>query len=283
MSWWYCLKEAFDGLTRAKLAALIAALTMAGALVLMGLFALAAHNFVEIAGSLRSRIELEIFVDNARDESGIQKLRRQIETVPGVAKVKYVSRQEATEIFRKEFGDGFIDLLASNPLPPSFQVALQKSHQHSLAAQQLASRLRALDGVDEVVYRRDFVQQVERYIDFAMLAGLVIGLVVCLGSLFVVINHVRLVAYAKRRTIETMQLVGATRFFVATPLLLQGLFQGIAGSALAWAFFYLLQKFLLSSYPEIIRFPSYFMPALAGFGILLGLVAAYLGVKRYIK
>ncbi len=283
MSWWYCFKEGLDGLARAKMAALIAALTVAVALILIGIFTITTFNLVEIVASLRNRIELEIFVDNSRDEAGIQRLRRQIETMPGVARARYISREEAAEIFRKEFGEGFIDLLASNPLPPSFQITLQKSHQHALAAQQLASKLRALEGVEEVVYRRDFVMRLERYLDFAMIASLVVGLIVGLGSIFVVINHVRLVAYAKRHLIETMQLVGASRFFVRGPFVIQGFIQGLLGGGLAAAFFVLLQKLILAAYADLVRTPVWFMPALIGGGVLLGLAAAHVGVRKHLE
>ncbi|MDZ7411332.1 MAG: ABC transporter permease [candidate division KSB1 bacterium] len=283
MSWWYCLREGLDGLARAKMAALLAALTVAIALILTGIFTLVTFNLVEIVAGLRSRIELEIFVDNGRDEAGIQRLRRQIEALPGVARARYISREEAIAIFRKEFGEGFIDLLASNPLPPSFQITLEKSHQHSMAAQQLAGRLRTLEGVEEVVYRRDFVMRLERYLDFAMIGSLVVGLIVALGSIFVVINHVRLVIHAKRRLIETMQLVGASRLFVRGPFVIQGFVQGLLGGGLASAFFLLLKKFLLADYPDIVRIPAWFLPALAAGGVLLGLAAAHLGVRKYLE
>ncbi|MDZ7266213.1 MAG: ABC transporter permease [candidate division KSB1 bacterium] len=265
------------------MAALLAALTVAIALILTGIFTLVTFNLVEIVAGLRSRIELEIFVDNGRDEAGIQRLRRQIEALPGVARARYISREEAIAIFRKEFGEGFIDLLASNPLPPSFQITLEKSHQHSMAAQQLAGRLRTLEGVEEVVYRRDFVMRLERYLDFAMIGSLVVGLIVALGSIFVVINHVRLVIHAKRRLIETMQLVGASRLFVRGPFVIQGFVQGLLGGGLASAFFLLLKKFLLADYPDIVRIPAWFLPALAAGGVLLGLAAAHLGVRKYLE
>jgi cell division transport system permease protein len=281
--WRYAIKEGFDGLRRAKMAALVAVLTMAGALLVAGVFMLVTLNLSSIVDKLRGRIEMEVFVDNSRDDVAIQSLRKQVEKITGVAAARYVSREEAVEIYRQEFGNGILDLLNSNPLPPSFRLTLQKPYQYSDAAQRIATQIHLLEGVDEVVYRRDFLLVIDRYISFALALDFLIGLIVFLGVIFVVVNHVRLVAFAKRRIIETMQLVGATSGFVRTPFLLQGFFHGIFGAALGCAFFYLSEQVLLVQYRDLFFIPRFFYAALFGVGIFLGLLAAYIGVRRFVE
>ena len=282
MIWWYCIKEGWDGLRRAKMAALITSLTMAGALIVLGLFALFTLNLNQLVESLRSRIEVEVFVDMGKSEADIKELRRAMEKTAGIARVRYVSREEAVEVFRREFGKEFIDLLKSNPLPPSFHITLQKAHQNSVAAQRIANQLQALPGVDEVVYRRDLVQLMDKYVGFAIAVDALIGLVIGLGAFFVVINHVRLVVFAKRRVLETMQLVGANRAFITVPFLLQGFVHGLIGGGIAILFFNLAFRFVLLPYHELLTLPALFYPALGILGILLGLFAAYIGVRRFV-
>lgn len=283
MIWHYGIKEGLDSMRRAKMAAVVAVLTMCGALIVAGVFMLVTLNLSAIVESLRSRIELEVFVDNSRDDDAIQALRRQIEKIRGVAAVRYVSREEAMEIFRREFGSGFIELLHSNPLPPSFRLTLQKPYQYGDAAQRIATQIQLLNGVDEVVYRQDFLRVLDRYVSFAIALDFVIGLILCAGVVFVVINHVRLVAFAKRRIIQTMQLVGATRAFVRTPFLLQGFLHGILGAALAGIFFYFCEQVLLAQYRDLFFVPRFFYAALLGLGIFLGLLAAYIGVRKFVE
>ncbi|NUO78650.1 ABC transporter permease [candidate division KSB1 bacterium] len=282
MIWWYCLKEGWDGLRRAKMAALITSLTMAGALIVLGIFGLFTFNLTKLVETLRARIEVEVFVDMGKSEADIKELRRAMEKLSGITSVRYVSREEAVEIFRREFGKEFIDLLKANPLPPSFHVTLQKSHQNSEAAQRLANQLQALPGVDEVVYRRDLVKLMDKYVGFAIAIDALVGLVIGLGAFFVVINHVRLVVFAKRRVLETMQLVGANRTFITLPFLLQGFVHGLIGGGLAILFFHLAFRFVLLPYHELLALPAQFYPALGVFGILLGLLAAYIGVRRFV-
>lgn len=264
------------------MAALITSLTMAGALIVLGLFALFTLNLNQLVESLRSRIEVEVFVDMGKSEADIKELRRAMEKTAGIARVRYVSREEAVEVFRREFGKEFIDLLKSNPLPPSFHITLQKAHQNSVAAQRIANQLQALPGVDEVVYRRDLVQLMDKYVGFAIAVDALIGLVIGLGAFFVVINHVRLVVFAKRRVLETMQLVGANRAFITVPFLLQGFVHGLIGGGIAILFFNLAFRFVLLPYHELLTLPALFYPALGILGILLGLFAAYIGVRRFV-
>lgn len=282
MIWWYCFKEGWDGLRRAKMAALITALTMAGALIVLGSFALLTLNLAKLVEALRSRIEVEVFVDMSKNETDIRELQRAMQSMAGIAAVRYVSRDEAVEVFRREFGKEFIDLLKSNPLPASFHVTLQKTHQNSVAAQRIADQLQALAGVDEVVYRSDLVKLMDRYVGFAIAIDMLVGLVIGLGTFFVVINHVRLVVFAKRHVLETMQLVGANRAFITVPFLLQGFVHGLIGGGLAILFFHLAFRFVLLPYKELLTLPPQFYPALGLFGVLLGVFAAYIGVRRFV-
>jgi len=282
LKWNYVLKEGLEGFFRAKTAAVVAVITMTGSLILIGVFAVVTLNLVSIVDSLRARIELEVFVDKGRDDNGIQELRHQLEATVGVAAVRYVSPEEAIEIFRNEFGNDFLQLLESNPLPPSFRISLKPPYQHSLEAQRIAGELRTLEGVDEVVYRKEFVQVLERYISLAVTVDLVLGFLVFAGSVFVVVNQVRLVAFAKRRIIETMQLVGASRAFVRGPFVIQGILQGFLGGSLAAAAIYLGDRLLFGEFEVLIRIPLEFYVALFCTGILVGLGAAYLGVRRFV-
>ncbi len=292
MSWslFYSLREGFDGLRRAKLASFIALLTMCFSLVVIGVLAVAALNLVELVDAVRSRIEFEVFVDNALNDAGVAELRRQLTQTAGVAAAQFISKKEAAEIFRREFartgngqdGQSLLEILDTNPLPASFRITLQKDYQNSAAAQRVANAIEKLHGVDEVVYRRDLALALDRYVRFALIAGALVGLVFCLGALVLVINDVRLVIYAKRRLIEIMQLVGATRAFVYRPLLMQGFLQGTVGGLLASGFIYLLHRLLLFELGTALRLPNLLFVGLIGCGIVLGLIASYLGAKKYI-
>jgi len=292
LSWslFYSLREGLDGFRRAKLASFIAIMSMAFALVMIGVLAVAALNLVALVDAVRSRIEFEVFVDNALDKTGTDELRRQILAVGGVAEAQFISKEAAAEIFKREFartgsqdGQSLLEILDSNPLPASFRISLQKNYQNSAAAQRVANAIEKLRGVDEVFYRRDLALALDRYVQIALIAGALVGLVFCLGALVLVVNDVRLVIHAKRRFIEIMQLVGATRAFVYRPLLVQGFLQGVVGGFLASGFIYLLYRLLLFQLGTALQLPNFLFVGLIGAGMVLGLTASYLGARKYIQ
>jgi len=289
-SFFYSLREGLDGFRRAKLASFIALMTMSFALLLLGMLAVAAVNVVTLVEAVRGRIEFEVFIDNGLDKAGINELRRQILAVHGVAAAQFISSAEAAEIFKREFsrasgknGQSFLDALEANPLPASFHITLQKSFQNSASAQRLAQDIGKLHGIDEVVYRRDLAEALDRYVRWTLLIGAMLGLVLCAGAFFLVINDIRLVIYARRRLIEIMQLVGATRGFVRRPLLVQGFFQGAAGGLLASGFIYLAHRLLLFQLGAALSLPKFLFVGLVVVGILLGLTASFLGARKYIQ
>jgi cell division transport system permease protein len=294
-SLFYSLREGLDGFRRAKLASFIAILSMSFSLLLIGVLVVATANLVSLVEAVRARIEFEVFIDNSLDNAGIDELRRQLTKMPGVAEAQFISKEQAVEIFKREFGladDGtnrnFVEILETNPLPASFRLSLAKSHQRSAEAQRLAAEIEKLHGVDEVVYRRDLFLALDRYVRVALLAGVAVGLIFCSGSILLVINDVRLVIAVKRRLIETMQLVGATRGFVRRPLLVQGFLQGAIGGLLAAGNLYAFYRLLLLELGTVLRLPQTLPPGvifigMIGAGILLGVFASFLGARKYIK
>lgn len=283
MKFWYCLREGIDGLFRARLATVVSAVTIAGALFLMATFAVLTYNLVRVSDWLRSRIELEAFIDKSIGDDKLQLLQARLEQTAGVASVQYIDEQEAMRIFREQWGEEFLDLLDSNPLPTSFRITLEKSQQRSEPAQALAARIELYEGIDEVVYRRDLVATVERYLSLLLGLDLIFGAIVSLGSVFVVVNQIRLVAAAKRHIIETMQLVGATRALIRWPFMIQGLIQGAAGAGLTCLIFLLFYRYFLLDYLEIFEIPPFFLSAISICGLLFGLLAGYFGVRRFVE
>jgi cell division transport system permease protein len=160
---------------------------------------------------------------------------------------------------------------------------LLKPYQNSDAAQRLAVEIKKLHGVDDVVFRRDWMLALEQYVNTALAIGAVVGLVFCLGALLLVINDVRLVIHAKRRLIETMQLVGATAAFVQRPLLIQGALQGALGGLIAAAGLYAIYQLSVLQFGAALRLPDFLFTGLIVGGMILGLVASHLGARKHIQ
>lgn len=284
----FCLREGWHGFRRSRLAGLAAVATVSISLILIGVFLIVTINLGRLAETLRKRVELEVFLDDSLDSLRIEQLGEEIRRLPGVEAVEFVSKEMAIAEFEQLFEgqhNDYFETLGYNPLPASFRVKLNRSHRNVAGAQQVAGAVAGLDAVlpQDVVYRREFLMLLEKYIKLAVAADLVIGLIVCVSALLLVSNNIRLIIWQKRRIIETMKLVGATRWLIETPLYIQGILQGLLGgmvSAAVLAGIVMIADFEIPGYISV-DWRMYGL--LVILGILLGFTGSFSAVRRHLK
>ncbi len=286
-SLFFVLKEAAAGLVRARFAGFVATVTVAISLVLIGIFLIITVNLGRFADNLRSRVELEVFLDDSLDEIRIQELAEKIKRFEGVAEVTFISKEMAVYEYQslfKEKQQDYFEVLGYNPLPASFRVKLAEGYRNFAGAENLFKHLSAMSEIDEedIVYRREFLVTLEKYMKVALAADFVVGVILCLSALLLVSNNIRLIILTREKIIETMKLVGATRFFVRMPLYIQGVIEGVLGGALAALFLYALIKlaeFEIAGY-IVVDWRIYLM--LVNLGLLLGLAGSFSAIRRYL-
>src|ERR1041385_4557661 len=109
MSLIYIVKEGFSGFRRAKLSAAGSVLTIAIALLLLGLFYVISTNTSRIVESIRGRVEMEAFLLEPVTQQRIQEIQTALLATEGVERVQFISKEDAAKIFRQEFGEDIGD------------------------------------------------------------------------------------------------------------------------------------------------------------------------------
>lgn len=284
----FVIREGLTGLVKARLAGFVAILTIVISLILIGIFLIITVNLGNFVGYLRSRVELEVFLDDSFDEAHIKRLGEDIQAVEGVEEVVFISKEMAVLEYQNLFKDGqedYFETLGFNPLPASYRVKLLEGYRTAEGAEHVFTEICAMPDIKEedVVYRRDFLVRLEKYIKVAIGIDFVVGTIVCLSALLLVSNNIRLIILSKQRIIETMKLVGATRFFIRMPLYIQGVIQGAIGGIISAFFLYLLQKIgSLEEVPGILSIDWRLYVLVASLGVLLGLAGSVTAVRRYL-
>lgn len=279
----YSLTEGFKGLRRAKFSAFVAISTIFLSLILIGVFIIFILNAQRLVNRIQSRMELELFIDNSYTMERIEELKKSIFTITGIDSVRYVSKDEAVEIFKQQFGQDIFEILDENPLPSSFQVKLKPTFRSAVYAKKISEQLNQLEGVDEVYYRQDLLIILEKYIQLFVGVIFVIGLLLAAGSIFLVSNTIKLIIFSRSTIIEIMKLVGATRRFIRRPFLVEGIIQGFIGGSLAALFFYLILKIIKLEIPGLILINQKNYPLLIILGILFGLIGSLLALRKFLK
>lgn len=287
MSLRYAVRESLSGFRRTKLAAAVSIITIAISLLLLGVFAILTINTSRFIQALRDKVELEAFLQEPVTRQDVANLRSRVLAVEGVDSVVYVSKEDAARIFREEFGEDIHRVLEFNPLPPSFRVFLREGYKTAAGTRDVHDRLRAVRGIDTIVYRKELLELIDRQTASANTLALGLGLLVSLSAVFLVSNTIRLAIYAKRRLIRTMDLVGATAGFIRLPFLLEGSLQGVAGGAVAAVLLYLLleyaARFVAVEFPAFIRMAPVFYGLVVAAGLVLGFVGSVIAIARFMR
>lgn len=271
-------REAFSGFRRAKFATVGSIVTMMLALLLLGSFYIISTNTSRIVHSIRGKIEMEAFLTEPVTSDRVEEIRKHLLAIQGIASVQYISKDEAAKIFKEEFGEDINKVLDFNPLPPSFKISLKEESQTSVKAGDMEKSIKAVTGVDTVIYRREMLEFVEKQARTLYDIGLVLGILIGISAIFLVANTIRLTMYAKQTSIGMTNLQRA-------PFIIEGIFQGIIGGLLAIGLLY----YTLTSAAGIVS------PELADFlkvdqsmyglivlvGVLLGLFGSTISVMRF--
>ena len=287
MSLSYTIRESFSGFRRTKISSTLSVMTAAVALFLLGLFAVVTIHAERFLEQLRSRVELEAFLFEPVTGITVDSLGQVVASFPEVDSVIYVSKAQAAEIFKTEFGEDILSVLDFNPLPPSLKVYLKDGFKTSAHVESFAERLRSLHEIENVVYRKAILEVIDQRAATAHNITLALGVLVGLSAIILVSNTIRLAIYAKRKLIRTMELVGATRTFIRLPFLLEGIWQGLLGGGIAAGILYIIitygLKLLSAELAEYVRMEPVFYGLVIAAGGLLGFIGSLISVVRFIR
>ncbi len=283
----YILKEGYSGFKRAKLATAASVITISISLLLVGLFLIVSLNTSRIISLIENKVEIEAFLQEPITKNQINDVQKSILFTPGVDSVQFISKEEAALIFKQDFGEDIYSVLDFNPLPPSFKIFLKDHYKKTEHASRVVESIRSIKGVDEVAYRKELIDFLEKRTLLLNIIGLVVGIIFGVSAIFLVANTIRLAIYSKRKIIQTMKLVGATKWFIRTPFLLEGILQGILGgifsAIMLWVVIFFTSQWLTAELSEFLKIDFSLYLILALMGGVLGFIGSIISVRRFIS
>ncbi len=288
MSLLFVIKEGFSSIGRAKLPAAITVTISFFALVLLGLFSTVSLSFFDVIQEIRSRVEVEVFLGESLNDAQAIEVVEQLKRLDGVREVDYVSKDQAAQLFTRDFGEDIVKILGSNPLPRSVKLKFFPEYARPENLEQLAPKIRLLTPDVDIRYNQSFLGQIEDNARiFTMVTG-GIGLLISIATIVLIGYTIRLAMFSRKEKIKTMRLVGATAWLIGAPYIIEGALQGIIAGALAGGALYLLIHQLLISYePDlyvIVRSSAMLVyPATVALGLLLGIFGSALSVRKYLR
>ncbi len=283
MNFWFTIKEGLKGFRRARLATFLTISSITFSHFLIGTAVLVALNVDNWISTIRSRLEVEIFLENVVSQEDIDFVRSELQKRDDVESLRFVSKEDAARRFEQEFGKSVYEVLQVNPLPPSFIITPKAEARNAAAVNAMAGELAAIDAVDEVIYQKELIALIDRYLTIAYLAGALGIALISAVTIVLLYNTVRLTIFARRDIIEIMKLVGAKRSFIKRPFVVEGILQGLIGAGLACLLLAALNYGLSRTVFSSIVFREEIYAALTFLGVAIGFISSRLSVAKYLE
>lgn len=291
--WLYYFKHAFAGIFGNRLIYFISTGTISISLLLFGAFVLISANFSNWVQSWEKSLSLSVYIENGTSEEQKEEIRKAIQRAPGAEIKEFISKEKAIRDLAETLGSqaGLLEGLTKNPLPASYEVVFRNGDLGREELKQIKESLEQVKGVDEVQYSEQWLEQIEGFVNFTRILGLIVGGLLCVAVLFIVTNTIKLAIYSRRDEIEIYKLVGATDWFVKTPFLLEGAVQGILGSVIALSVLFLayslftLRTIQLFGLPvmDVIFLSTGQYVLIVFLGLVLGLLGSFVAIGRFFK
>ena len=219
------IKQAFRQIWRNKGMTLASVFAITAMLLILGLFFVVIINLNMVTDSIKDEYNnIQVFLKDSVKEKTAGEMMVDIQSWDNVDTVTYRTKDEAMEILKKRWGKNayLLDNITDNPLPNSIIVTTTDLAE----ADSVASKLSALEGVEDITYYKNTVDKLVRFSHAMQIAALVIMAFLIIVSIVVVSNTIKLTVMNRSEEIIIMKYVGATNWYIRGPFMLEGIIIG---------------------------------------------------------
>ena len=202
-------------------------------LLLVGVASLLLVNAKAISDYFKENMQVAVMMKQNVDESDALKYKEDLDKLGFIRSSVFVSREQGRREMEEMLGEDFLNVFETAPIPVSIDVTLNAEYVSADSIEVVKTAIMESPMVEEVVYQKSLIDTLNANLSrISMVLSVFIALLMFIS--FVLINNtVRLNVFARRFTIHTMKLVGATRSFIRAPFLVQSLFQGVFAAFVA--------------------------------------------------
>jgi cell division transport system permease protein len=257
-------------------------------LFLLGLIGLIGLHAKKLSDYVKENIGFSIIIKEEVKEARIIELQKNLDLEEFVKSTEYITREQAAEDLTKELGEDFLGFLGYNPLLPSIDVRLVAEYANVDSLAIIEKSLMKNQDIKEVFYQKSLVHLVNKNLRKISIVLLGFSALLLLISIALINNTIRLSVYSKRFLIKSMQLVGATQYFIRKPFVLKGLLHGFIASLIAILLLSGILFFSQKEMPDMINLQEIdLFLSLFGIVIVLGLIiswlSTYFAVRKYLR
>ncbi|WP_299757590.1 permease-like cell division protein FtsX [uncultured Pontibacter sp.] len=264
------------------------------ALFVIGVFGLLLIHAEKLSEKVKESIEMQVYLDRNLTEVQLVRLQKTFASKEYIAfqhdtaQVRYVSKEEGAKAFLDETGEDFMTFLGDNPLRDAYVLRIDADHSSSAMLKSIKLDLEDVDGVYEVQYVESLIESINENIQKISIILLGFAAILVLVVIILINNTIKLALYSQRFLIRSMQLVGATSFFIQRPFLNRAAWQGIVSGLLASTLLFGLMQYAYTEITELQLLRNdeqtyILMGALVVLGLIIGFMSSYRSVRKYLS
>lgn len=212
---------------------LTATVSVSLVLLLIGMECVLALSADNLFRRVKENVNMSVVLNDETTPDDSVRFVALMEVSPFCREYTYISKEEALREHIDKLGEDPSEFLGYNPLQASFEVKLNASYIQPDSVAMIDQVLRVFPFVYNVVYQKEMIGMLDRQVNRLSLILLVVALILLVVSLALIVNTIRLHVYAKRFSINTMQLVGATPWIIKGPIVRRTILLGLVAALLA--------------------------------------------------
>ncbi|MGB4843277.1 MAG: permease-like cell division protein FtsX [Ferruginibacter sp.] len=215
-------------------------LAIVGIALVLFLFGIVGWFFLKLQKTgdyAKENIQVHTWLNPNAPKKKIDSLQSYIKAIPYVKNVEYVDKEMAIKIWNADNDTTWKKFLDENPLPESIDFYIKADHVQKDSLDVLSTDLLTqFPGlINEFQFPEETITLVSKFVKTVAVIVLIAAIILTILVVFLIDNTIRLAMYSNRFIIKTMQMVGATRGFIARPINLRALVNGLIASLIAIA------------------------------------------------
>lgn len=245
---------------------------------------------MEVARTLQESIAVTVELSNDLSDQQRAEIEARLSEEDLVATITFSSKDEKAQDaeFRRLFGAEFEEVLQENPLLDSFELTLTSASADQALLDDFIGAVERIPGVERVSYPARVAERLHATVSKIRLVLILFGGALLVISLVLLNNTIRLAIFSKRYLINTMKLVGATRWFIMKPFLGSSITQGIIAGVAAAALFLLAVYGLNEAVPELLtltelRRTALILGAMILGGVLISGIFTWVALNKFVN
>lgn len=257
-------------------------------LVLLGMVILSVLTAHNLSTYLKENFIVTATLSDDLSTQEAATLCKQLEKKPYIAKLTFISKEQMLKENTTELGVDPSEFVGENPFPSSIEMQLKADYADTKSMEKIGKELEANDMISEIAYPKDVVENINSMLEKATIVLLSLAVLLMIISFSLIHNTVQLGMYARRFTIHTMKLVGASWAFIRWPFIRKALVEGVISSLFAEGILAGIIYGLYSYEEGIFEVMTWEIILIAGgavfvFGMLITTFCSYLSVNKYLK